>query len=415
MVAINKLKKKKVAAATNAKSQLEGKYVTVGPPKAVPNVTPLEQFRCAIDDPFCSTAQGARVPDQFSANTEPMTLRGRLSVSSTNGATSLVCLPFPTASVLALNTADSTAVTLAASTAGMLAGTKNINTNAGGTATIGFAQMLSAPAFDQAVVSYRVVGWGVRVRVLQAASTVAGNTAVAVFPLTQYGPAQLVEMFDTKPAGAATISGARPKYTKWIELTSFLGAPFADYAPAGATGASGLPIISVEGTSQSEVYANAELASTGGVVVKPKFHSDHFLNFRPPGSAFDIGPHMVPCAGVNGGVFAQYAPFDMECMNGQGHNAVVVQIGGGQLYELELVYHLEVVRRIPVTSQGTMVGTASSLSPFVPRPLFEKTLESLKKSPWVEFVKHEGQKAMGALVQALPGLTTRMAALALTM
>jgi len=414
MVKISKLTKKK-KTATNAKSQLEGKYVTVGPPQAMPAVTPLEQFRCAVDDPFCSTAQGARVPDQFSANTEPMTLRGRLSVSATNGATSLVCLPFPTASVLALNTADSTAVTMGAATAGMVSGTKNINTNAGGTTVISYAQMLSAPAFDQAVVSYRVVGWGVRVRVLQAAATVAGNTAVAVFPLTQYGPPQLVEMFDVRPSGVATISGARPKYTKWVEFTSFVGAPYADYVAAGATGASGLPILSVEGTAESEVYNNTELASTGGIVIKPKFHSDHFLNFRPPGSAFDIGPHMVPTAAANGGVFASYAPFDMECMNGQGHNAVVVQIGGGQLYELELVYHLEVVKRIPVTTQGTLVGTASSLSPSVPRPLFEKTLEGLKRSPWVEFVKHEGQKAMGALVQALPGLTTRMAALALTM
>lgn len=376
--------------------------------------TPINQFKCAVDDPFCSTSMGARVPDEYSANTQPMTVRARFPVSNNSGSGVILFLPFPTLSAIAWDGTDIARWNVwGAATGGATTSTFNVNTNAGGTSVIKTASCLTSPAFSQFVNSYRVVGWGVRLKCLQPASTVGGDCVVAVGPLTQYLPQQLLPFFDQQPAGAPTLITARPTYTSWYELSDCVGFPVGGFTATNGNGGSGFPLLDQESTAMSETYSNVELAQTGGIVVKPKFHSSHNLNFRSAGTAKTLGTHSYVVAAAQGGASASIDTANFECMNAQGHNAIMFQGAGGMLYEAEVIYHLEVVPNVPVTTAGVLNGLAGSPSPSVPRALFEKTLQQLKESPWVEFVKHEGQRAIGSMTQALPGLMTRMAAMAL--
>lgn len=394
--------RKRVRVARPAVSYSNAKTTTVASSSRMPRNPILRKFWAALADPFSSSSYGARVPDEYRLPTEVVTLRGRVQWNSTSPQIN-VFTPMPMISALAWSTGTSTPALSTASGSGQT-GTLQVNTTVGKICTVPYWSPIEPQAFKANYSAFRVVGWGLRLRNTTKASDVAGDVAMALLPCSKYAPVELLPALDVGNTVANPGSA-------WPGLTDAFCLPASTYnSNAGPN--FGTPIMSnLEACPLCEVFSSAEVAQSGGVTIKPSVHSPSAWNFRSTIER-STGPHAY-CYATQGGdaTLGNSAVTNMDPLLLEGENNVVIYTPLNtttQLYEVEVIYHLEVVAR--VGSTYPLGGSSQSeMSPVVPQPEFQKTWLSAVSQPWVEFAKHEGQRLFGNVVQALPGMMTKMA------
>lgn len=385
-----------------------GKFTTVA--KTInPSSSILRTFECALDDPFCSSSYGAKIPDEYAFPTEAATFRHKFTTTASGGEV-IVCTPHPSIGSVGIGSGSSNP---SFSSVSGVSGGVQINSVVGNVNTVSRAAPFGIGAFQSAYTSYRVVGWGVRLRNVSAAATVAGESLVSVLPCGQHAPSSFYGL------GGTPVSN--PGST-WTEFTSAFSLPTNVYSSTNGT--FGNPVLaSIDSLGYTETYTSAELAQSGGVTILPKFHSPASAwRFRPTGTPSSnsntVGTGSLITSAVQGGAGAgpgAISSFDPDWLDISGHNCVVMVLGGGsggQTYEVEVIYHVEAISRINSSGTG-IVPTAYAASPRVPRPLLDRTLDKIMSTPWVQFARHEGEKLYGAMVQALPGLMSKAAMSAL--
>lgn len=405
----------------NAPGRVGAGVARMRPTNPVPSTSPsIKQLVCSIDDPFCTESFGAKVPDEYSLPTEPLTLRHRFSYTPSAVGNYLVVTPHPTLGTLAVGTDGSvnSPTAISGSTAQLFA-VSNVAGRVNQIAQVGPIAPLGLSGISS---SYRVVGWGVRLKNITAASNVAGETLVAVLPTSGSAPNVLAPLANgqnraSDPRGQVFSADTGPQ---WDELARWAGLPTNNYSALNGT--AGTPVLDgIDNVPSSEIFSNAELAQTGGVLIKPKLHSPPAAwRFRPSGTQIgnasqSCGAAIVPInATTQGAVGGGYNNYNQDFLDTSGHNCVIIvpnTIATVQTYEIEVIYHLE---SIPVLSSANgAVGAGYTASPVAAPGQVENALYKLWRAPWVEFVKHEGSRAIGSMVQALPGLMTRAAMMAM--
>jgi len=293
-------------------------------------------------------------------------------------------------------------------------GTVQVNSVAGQILTVPLCSPCKGANLVPVYSSYRVVGWGVRLKNITKATDVQGDVTAGILPIGGAIPNSLLNYAGTFPT-VTTNPGSL-----WQELTRFASLPTSTYS--ALSGNYSVPLVSgLDQLASFDNFTNAELAETGGIMLKPKIHSPGSAwKFRPTslavsGGGVQNGQGWVPLSATQGsGTVASGGSIDPLAMDCSGQNCVVVQFGPstGQTYEIEVVYHLEV---IPVITSQNLTPVGNRPSPVVSRSIIDNVLVKILQSPWVEFVKHEGSRAMSNMTQALPGLMTKGAMLALGM
>lgn len=368
--------------------------------------TPAVQFECSLDDPFCGNSYGAKVPDEYNFPTEAVTLRHRFTILNSVDGDTIVATPHPLIGSFGINAGPGTSNPGLSAISGSVTSIQ-LNSVVGNVNTIPVARPVSPSNFAASFVSYRVVGWGVRLRNITEAANVGGDATVAVLPCGQYAPTAFLNLL----GGTVPNPGS-----SWNEATSAFSFPTSAYSSANQT--FGNPFMSnLESLASSDTYTGAELGQTGGITIKPKIHSPgRAWAFRPAVTGLSNsviqGTGVVPGATTQGGATTALAgnSYEPAWLDIAGHNCVVMRVTPGsspQRYEIEVVYHLEAVSRINVATG--IVPTTLTASPRVPRPVFDRVLDKVFASPWFEFAKHEGQRAIGSMIQALPGMMTKAA------
>lgn len=362
------------------------------------------KFVCALDDPFCVDSYGAKVPDQFQVQTEVMTIKARCTYTPASNAY-VIFTPNPGTAALSLVGTGTTAPPLFSASGAGLAVSLPLNTIVNNVCTVPVYQATTASTFASTVTSYRNVGWGVRIRNITAAQSVAGDITVAKLPMGAPLPSQLLYIYDSTNCLVSNPG------TRWTELTSSFSLPVGGTNYSLSNQSYSLPQLSVLDTlPMVEVYSGAEIAQTGGIVLKPTIHSPSAWNFRPANptvGTFQSGTAVYSSGSIQGGSQATvpFLPYNEQAFEFAGHNCLLFAgTGTGQTYEFEFVYHLET---IPCGAQTN--PSQSQMSPKLPAATFDRLVDAVMASPWVEFVKHEGQRAIGNTIRALPGLLTNMA------
>jgi hypothetical protein len=283
---------------------------------------------------------------------------------------------------------------------------------------------MTTGAFASVASSYRVVGWGVRLKNVTKPVDVYGDVSVGILPCGGRAPTQCVTW-----AGDTGVSIALPAGDEWEEFRSYASLPTTAYATAPANVS--IPVLYNADTLASfDNFTAQEIAETGGILIKPKvhspatawrFHRTEFSGDYNLGSPFPTrsgGPHHLVGAPNPGQGGNQVWNANLDFLDSEGHNVVVIQFGAatGQTYEIEVIYHVEMIPIVTTSASGNfgLQANATARSPTVPRPMLDSVLYKVLNSPFVEFLKHEGSQALRAAQQALPGLMSKamMAALA---
>lgn len=409
-----KEKKKAPAAAANKQRQLVASRPTstknvVSIPSGMNSsrVGSLAKYLCAINDPFCLAAEGARIPDEYSMPTEAVTCRMKVTWTPNDSANeTLVFVPDPRFSMAAFVGTGTTAPTVNCTGAGAVT-TSQIGIVASRLSSLTWGQAVSAFTLEQRSTKFRVVGWGVRVRNITQAINVAGDLTVALTPTGSYLAATFGIGF-----GLANVAEPNP-WPAWNEPQESFGVPYSSNNGSSGSNGGHPKITSLETLPVSEVFAAAELAQSGGILIKPRINSPEAFSWRSPQAiGNNFGLAFTTAASTGGSATGMQAACPSVLSLG-GQNCVVVQSSVGltaQTYEFEVVYHLEIQ---PNTLVGAALGHSASASPVVTRSSLDSILSRVNASPFVEFIKHEGSRAIGSMVQGLPGLMTKAAMMAL--
>lgn len=378
----------------------------------------IRKFTCALDDPFCLESFGAKVPDEYTLPSVASTLRHRFTVTNTAGSQYLVATPHPNLGTLSMSGGGAAAPALTAVSG--VAQDMVVNSVATRRCTIRRAYPISGSTMGANNSAYRTVGWGVRIKNITSAANVAGSIIVGVLPTTGHIPTHLANYISDQQL---SVFGANVG-DQLEELRSYLSLPTRSYSVDDANLTYGTPILSgIDSLASSDTFLGTELAQTGGILIRPRVHSPAVAwKFRPcvhdnllGNSSVNAGKDVFAFnATTQGGAGAGYIGYNADVMDTSGQNCVVIAFSGsatGQTYEIEVIYHLELV---PVlNTDSTIAGYAARASPMAPRPQLDTAIHKVMSAPWVDFVKHEGSRAIGSMIQALPGLMTRAAMVAL--
>lgn len=370
------------------------------------------KFWCALSDPFCREAMGAKLPDEFTFPTEPVTYRAKFVLTPVANDY-FVVYPHAMFSIAGFNAVSASAPSVASASG--ITGTLQVGSQVGFINNVNYGAATSPQAFSIPYQRGRLVGWGLRVKNVTSAKDVAGEIQVAVLPAGERLPFCFSNALnvDIKTPGASTPSQADA-------IANDIA--FSSGIPSSGTGITsgtyGHPLLnSLDGMPTVDTFTAAELAESGGICITPKINSPAAYRFN--GTALNqdarIGAPGYPYATTQGGTNAGLTATLIDLLSYSGHNSVILQpINHGadvNRYEVEVVYHYEMI------PDGNRINASALVTP---SPLgkpgeLDRVVRSSLLTPLYQFVRHEGQTVYNNFKQALPGLMSKAAMSALMM
>lgn len=145
-------------------------------PRRAPTMSPETAFKFALTEPFNTKAEGARVPDLFSAPTEARTFRTNFTLASdSNGMIDFIAFANP--------------VYPGFSTRGnVVSGSQfKLQTNASATVNSSVPSGVGSSLRSE-FTSYRVVGWGIKLTGISSVNTTSGSVTICTVPFSGYVP-----------------------------------------------------------------------------------------------------------------------------------------------------------------------------------------------------------------------------------
>jgi hypothetical protein len=369
------------------------------------------KFWCSLSDPFCREAMGAKLPDMFTFPTEPVTYRAKF-ILTPQPNDYYVVYPHAMFSIAGFNALSTSAPSVGAFTG--LTGTLQVGSIVGFLNRVNWGAATNAGAFSIPYQRSRLIGWGARIKNISPAKDVAGEVAVAVLPAGDKLPycfsnvlsSVMVTPGPSSPGDADEIGN---------DISFCSGIPSNGVSVNDGT--YGHPLLnSMDGFPTVDTFTCAELAESGGICVTPKINSPAAWRFN--GTSANRGQR---CGGVSmavattqGGPSTGNSITLDELRNTAGHNVIIIAPGTvagveANRFEVEVVYHYEMI------PDGNRLNASALVSPSpLGRPQeLEKVVRSSLLTPLYQFVKHEGQTVYNNFKQALPGLMTKAAMLAL--
>lgn len=155
-------------------------------------------YQYALNDPFNTLANGARIPDMYTGHTVCLDVKKSITLNSSSGGTGDLII-FPSMEAIAVSPRAS----LAGVTDAILWGDGN---------SAGAGSMLYGPTVQQILDTYRIVGMGVRITGIQSMTNSSGKLCVATYPirsalaLRNFPVAGATPVIDANKSGANTLA-----------------------------------------------------------------------------------------------------------------------------------------------------------------------------------------------------------------
>lgn len=271
-------------------------------------------YKAALMNPFSVAAQGARVPDMYSAPTVPkhFTLTAALTSSSVASVPSqLIILPNLFMPIICPGGDVTGGITW---------------TTMDGLNNVAKCVINPTVTLSSQLTNYRIVGYGVRIYNAGSINTTAGRVIVATSPVSSWVNLK-----------AATIGG---QATTSVNAAASAFSTYASY---------GLPTVIVNGSyvidsgalpgMQNCIETSLVSLAANPVVVTPKVNSPEAFEFRQTGDSA-VG------FSINNQTSASYVSSgDASYLRVAGHELVVISVVGAptntSVLQVEVVYHLE--------------------------------------------------------------------------
>jgi len=297
-------------------------------PAKAPADSYLGVYKAALTDPFSLRAQGARVPDMYSVPTATRHITRKLTlVTNAQGEADLLVIP--------------SAYLHAMSPRGSIAGGSTWTTGDAGTVATALS-LTTASTLAAQLVSYRIVGYGVKLIGTASMTSNSGSLVVATLPVEGY-----LNTRDSIGGQAGNIvnSGATVANT----LTAY-----------GVPNASSVVSISSLPSLPNSMEASLVNVSEHPLLVTPRICSPSAFNFK---LSSDIGPgynaqNQTSAASISVGN-ASFLSFG-------GHESVIIGLTGGAastaILDVEVTYHLEGSPLVAGTAAAVIGGDSAMVS-----------------------------------------------------
>jgi len=292
-------------------------------------------YKKALLNPFDSSANGARVPDMYSAPTATVRLTKRFTVTSdATGNIALVCLP---------NACINCVCDAGSVSGGVLWSTW------GGT-SIGTASLITCPttSISGRLSSYRIVGWGIKVIDVASMTNVAGVVTIAkVIPNTRaFVPSRL-------PIGGNMTASSTAIIQSWY---ANMGIPYT-----GANDAARIDVTGLSALPEHNVYTGLELAQSGARIiskpVSPLAFEFQLVSDSSLGDDLTVGASTTNII-IGDSSYARLSPFETIIVGGSGFPNTTASL------DIEIVYHLEGQPAVQGASGVSPDGVKSSPSSY---------------------------------------------------
>jgi len=279
------------------------------------------KYIAALTRPFDSDAEGAQVPDQWSFPTQTSFLRANFTLQTTDISGNLDFVVQPNCfSTVAASAASTNLIT-----GPVLISTPNTWSRCTANGTInstterGFTEggMINESNMKAQFSRYRVVGWGVRVRALQA-------------PLNQQGKILFAKVPSLNTMAMYNLTAGT---SQWNQYLNYYGLPGVDSTGFISTGINSLP--SVHETTV------ATLSAEGGIDIPGQLCSPLAYGFRDATNISVLGT-------AAGGNIAQGMVTDMLTTQNPQQNPGAATVSGGS--------------GLPTTYSGGIAGNISSVT-----------------------------------------------------
>ena len=154
----------------------------------------MESYVSALLSPFSSKAKGAQIPDPYSFQTETQYVRSEFTINSQPNGLNLGswdCVVMPNIFQSVLNSVPISGVNLASKVGGVYSDPQFqlacalATTSSGPAAFVNYAGCVTSTLAAQQLESYRIVGYGVRIRPLSALNDLCGKIIVAATPVAR--------------------------------------------------------------------------------------------------------------------------------------------------------------------------------------------------------------------------------------
>jgi len=386
---MKKIGQRKVALVVKPKSKVKVKVARLHPKASLfSDSTALGLYGRSLVDPFDRACVGVKIPDPYNAPTTALTCKGRFAWSPGVGDT-LVAFPHPCFSVATFGSTISSGGAFVTSLG--QGATSNLNYSAG--AAIQYGSTISAVNLNSIGSQFRIVSWGVRVRNVTAALSLAGDVIVSSAPSGQSLSPTLI------PALGSLQTTCTPG-ASWTTLGISLGVGFTGFC----TGAYlGYPYaLQSANLAEAKVYGAGDAAR--GILIRVPPVSTRPYSFRPSlvyDTVAEGGAYSVGVSVSQGGAYSSSKTFNADTLNLEGQrNAFVTTSNTGQNFEVEVIYHLELTEN----AGGALGQSVSTVSPSAPTNLVNDLLDRVRKLPWtdvlasaVSVVRTYGPAALAAL------------------
>jgi hypothetical protein len=304
-------------------------------------------YEYALTQPFSEYAMGAKVPDMYSAHTITSIVKKTLTMTTTAGGIADMII-MPNIAAICLSAAGTTS---------------GASTVTYGDNTTQATSLISGPTISQLMDTYRIVGMGVRIAGVAAATATSGKVVIACVPQSSY---LKVKNFTLSGVTSATNASATETatYNSW-----------------------GVPISAgVFDTPTLVQFPGAEVRSLNDISLNPL---EIVPNLADP-EAFVFRHSADDIAGYNsvdvtaGGALVGGNPSYL-CLNG--FEAVVLGISGGPastaVLDVEIVYHLEGTPNVTASTISANMSPSSARSP-VNWNTFQKAITLASNSPTIK-------------------------------
>lgn len=286
-----------------------------------------DSFRLALLDPFNEDANGARVPDLFSAPTEARTFKQSFTLTSdAAGALDFTAFANPTYTGVSLRSNITGGSTFVLSSNSSSTVANAVPAGAGSSLPSEFA-------------SYRVVGWGMKITSIAALTSSSGTVVAATLPYAGYVPHQ------GNIGGQSHTAGNVGSIDDWLNGS---GIPYSSSKP---------DVTKLESVGESTRVAAQSLAAAPLVLVsRPvdpraynlRYSADSYFGYDM------VGQTSTTYVVAGNGSYLDASGWLSFVIGGTGFPATT------NVLEVELVYHLE---GVPAMSSSILNRGSAGESP----------------------------------------------------
>lgn len=320
-------------------------------------------YRAALMNPFSSKAQGARVPDMYSAPTVAKHIAKSYTFTTGSAAgysNQLIILPNLYMPIVAPY--------------GVIEGGVSwltMDNVAAGTCIVNATSTVSTQ-----LTNYRIVGYGVRLYNTGALTSTAGRVLVATNPVSSW------VNYKTATIGGQATTSVNAAANGGMTLSAY-GLPTASQGGISVVSAANMPSM------QNCVEVSLTSLAAKPLVITPKVNSPEAFEFRQSADSA-IG------FSINNQTSASYVSSgDASYLRVAGHELIVISVNGApvdtSVLQVEVVYHIEGAPTFASLSGDSPVVVAS------PATMAEIVSAAARSDPFKQGLEYIGNAAMPGL------------------